>query len=375
VDSCYAGGFNDSPYFSGFMRNKKDFSHKNNRVNASVWMQEIGEDLRGKGRVVLMACREDELSYAGVFTPLLIEGLTGYADANDDKIVSAEEAFKYVEDNIETPGFDQHPTIFDNFPSELQLTEVELPPSVPEAPIGHTLGDTNTTYNYSTVSIDPEGGKISYGWDWDSDYIVDEWTDFVESNITVNISRSWEVERTYTVRVKAKDERGVLSDWSKHTIVIMCDDNTPDQYQREIDYGCWINYCWVAQSFAPSKDTLSKVELVLESFGQGEQKPLQLFIRDNLTGNNLAESSLAIVELGFDKWAWYTFDFEDIDVIPGETYYIICKGRNDWEFRWKWKKGDPYTLGEIFWSEDGQEWHAMYRPDDADSCFTTWSKI
>ena len=82
---------------------------------------------------------------------------------------------------------------------------------------------------YSSVSTDPGGDNISYGWDWDGDYIVDEWTDYFGANISVNISHSWAVEGTYNVRVIAKDEKGLLSDWSNHTVVIMCDDNIPDQ--------------------------------------------------------------------------------------------------------------------------------------------------
>ena len=72
-----------------------------------------------------------------------------------------------------------NPTIYDDYPGELYLTVVEFPPSVPEIPTGQVLGDTNTTYYYSTVSTDPGGDNISYGWDWDGDYIVDEWTDIL----------------------------------------------------------------------------------------------------------------------------------------------------------------------------------------------------
>jgi len=359
VDSCYAGGFNDPPYFKN--------SLKDERMNADEWMHGFAEDLSGGGRVVLMACREDEVSYLG-FTPLLIDAFRGYADTNEDDSVSAEEAFDYVVENLNDP--DVHPTIYDGYPGELQLTEVELPPTIPETPIGQIIGETNTTYNYSTVSIDPECDNISYGWDWDSDYIVDEWTDFIESNITVNISHSWNVEGTFNIRVKAKDERGVKSDWSNYTVVMMCDDNIPDQWQRETDSGCWLDYAWVAQSFAPSLDTLSKVDIAIMSLGHGDPKPLNLSIRDNLTGNNLTESSLAIPDLGGGKWSWYTFDFEDIDVITGETYYIVCKGRGDWSHKWRWKLGNPYVSGEAFNSWDGIEWNAY----DADCSFVTWGK-
>ncbi len=365
VDSCHAGGFNDTPYFKNLW--------KNNKMNVNERVHGFAEELSESGRIVLMASREDELAWGG-FTMYLTEGLTGYADTNEDDLVSAEEAFYYAKERYDWEEYNIHATIYDDYPGELQLTVVELPPSVPETPIGQDFGDTNTTYYYYTVSTDPAGDKISYGWDWDSDFVVDEWTDFVDSNTTVNTSHSWTIEGIYNIRVRVKDEHGLLSDWSDYIDVIMCDDNIPDQWQRETDYGCWINNIWIAQSFVPSLNTLSKVEIALKSYGQGDPKPLHLYIRDNLTGNNLTESSLAIPELGDDKWAWYTFNFEDIDVIPGEPYYIICKGRSDWTFNWRWKKGNPYTHGEVFTSNDGKEWRAIYPPDDADSCFVTWSK-
>ena len=363
VDSCYAGGFNDPPYFKNRM--------KENRMNAYEWMQEFVEDLSRGGRIVLMSCRENETSGRG-FTPALIEGLTGYADANEDGLVSAEEAFDYAVENI--PESNWHPTIYDGYTGELQLTEVELPPSKPETPTGQIIGETNTTYKYSTVSIDPEGDKISYGWDWDSDCIVDEWTDFIDSNTTVNISHSWAIEGTYNIRVKAKDELGVKSKWSKHNVVIMSSDNIPDQWQTKIGGGIFITSNWIAQSFVPSLNILSKIELGIHSYdGAGEPPPVHLYIRDNLSGDNLAEISRSIPPLGYSKTAWSTFDFQDLEVIPGNTYYIVCEKIDPvWGYSWKGSgSDDSYPSGSFFVSNDGNSWHSELN----DGSFVTWGKI
>ncbi len=361
IDSCYSGGFNDPPYFK---------SRRNDiRMKAVKWMQEFAEDISGRGRVVLMACREDELSYGSKFTKILIEGLRGYADTNKDGIVSAEEAYQYAKDNIDSSKM--HPTIYDGFIGELPLTDVELPPSKPETPTGQDLGDTYTFYNYSTVSIDPEGGKISYGWDWDSDYIVDEWTDPVDSNNTVNTTHSWTDEGTYNIRVKAKDERGLISGWSKHIVVIMCSDNIPDQRQTIIETGVMSRDYWSAQSFIPSLNLLSKVELEICSFGTGNPQPLCLYIRDSLSGDNLAESSRLIPYVENYETAWFTFEFEDLDIVPGNTYYIVCRAPGNWFYKWRWTDRDSYPFGKVFYSEDGNEWHSWI----ADFCFVTWGKI
>jgi hypothetical protein len=225
-----------------------------------------------------------------------------------------------------------------------------------------------------SLSFDPEGGKISYGWDWDSDYVVDEWTDPVDSGTKVNISHSWTEECTYNIRVRAKDERSLSSGWSKHIVVIMCSDNIPDQQQTIIDKGVIFGDCWGAQSFVPSLNKLSKVELALTSCGLGDPPPLNFYIRDHLSGNNLAESSLLIPPMkDMGRFAWFSFDFEDLDVIPGNTYYIVIKetGPAIWHYSWKWKEGDPYPLGKTYWSKDGNEWHS----ENADVCFVTWGKM
>ncbi|UCD13660.1 MAG: caspase family protein [Thermoplasmatales archaeon] len=360
IDSCYAGGFNDPPYFKNRM--------KDNRINANEWMHEFAEDLSESGRVVLMASQEDEVSYGG-FTWYLTKGLTGYADANEDDLVSAEEAFDYAKERYDKP--DVHATIYDDYTGELQLTEAEFPPSKPKTPTGQIIGETNTTYNYSTVSIDPEGGKISYGWDWDSDKIVDEWTDPVDSNTTVNTSHSWAIEGTYNLRVKAKDDHGLLSDWSNYIVVMMGDDHIPDQRQTIIDDGIGLSDYWMAQSFVPSLNKLSKVELYCASWGSGDPLPLHLYIRDNLSGDNLAETSRVIPHSY--KSAWHSFDFEDLDVIPRNTYYIVCKGESNWNYGWNCKKSDCYPFGEGYYSNDGNDWYTF--STHTDFSFVTWGKI
>ncbi len=362
IDSCFAGGFNDTPYFRNHL--------KDERMNADEWMHGFAEDLSGSGRVVLMSCREDEVSYASSFTPLLVNGLTGYADANEDDLVSAEEAFIYAKENI-APWKDMHPTIYDGYTGDLQLTEVEFPPSKPKTPTGQVVGYTNITYSYSTVSTDPEGGKISYGWDWDSDKIVDEWTDPVDSNTIVNFSHSWNVEGTYNIRVKAKDDHGLLSDWSNYIVVMMGDDHITDQKQTIIDDGISISDYWFAQSFVPSLNKLSKVELFCTSWGFGNPLPLHLYIRDNLSGDNLAETSQVIPPS--NKSAWHSFDFEDLDVIPGNTYYIVCKGESNWNYGWNCKMSDCYPFGEGYRSVDGNDWDTV--DPHTDFSFVTWAIV
>jgi hypothetical protein len=135
VDSCYAGGFNDPPDWNRTNRNIFSFLEKQNTMSSQDWMKGFSEEVRGQNRVVLMASCEDELSYSGGFAPYLIDGLRGYADNNSDGVVTAEEAFFYIQPRT----YRQHPTIYDGYPGELPLVylnetikDTEIEQKIPE---------------------------------------------------------------------------------------------------------------------------------------------------------------------------------------------------------------------------------------------------
>lgn len=92
-------------------------------------------------------------------------------------------------------------------------------PAKPSQPTGPTSGKTGTVYDYTSGTTDPNENQIEYGWDWDSDMIVDEWTDLFDSGETVEMSHSWDIEGQYEIRVKAKDIFGVESEWSDPLVV------------------------------------------------------------------------------------------------------------------------------------------------------------
>ena len=95
------------------------------------------------------------------------------------------------------------------------------PPEVPSIPSGNTSGFICLLHNYSTSTTDPGGFNVSYGWDWDGDLIVDEWTDWYESNETCNTSHFWWEPGEYNISVKAKNEFENESDWSDSLSVNM----------------------------------------------------------------------------------------------------------------------------------------------------------
>jgi len=105
------------------------------------------------------------------------------------------------------------------------------PPYQPEDPSGPSIGITEFSYQFSTSATDPDDDTIRYGWDWNEDDIVDDWTDYYPSSTSVNIYHSWNVAGTYIVKVIAEDNVGGLSEFSSALtvmIVVNIPPNTPD---------------------------------------------------------------------------------------------------------------------------------------------------
>ena len=104
---------------------------------------------------------------------------------------------------------------------------VNNPPETPSQPSGTEFGFVYVSYDYSTFSTDPNDDNVSYGWDWDGDLVVDEWSDWYSSGDICNISHSWDIPSTYDVRVKAKDIHYAESDWSIPLTVNITMENYP----------------------------------------------------------------------------------------------------------------------------------------------------
>ena len=121
IDSCFAGGMGKS----ADLKAKTLPKPKVELETGDGFAKDCGEP----GRVVLMACDEDEYSYEsssvqnGFFTYFLVNGLSGAADANSNGEVSAEEAFGYTDPLVlSSTGGEQDPQIYDGYTGELGIT-------------------------------------------------------------------------------------------------------------------------------------------------------------------------------------------------------------------------------------------------------------
>ena len=92
--------------------------------------------------------------------------------------------------------------------------KTQYAPVAPEKPEGPGRGRTGAEHAYTTSSADLDGDEIQYGWDWDGDRNVDEWTPFIASGDGIETTHTWDSDGTYTIRVKTRDDTGLESEWS-----------------------------------------------------------------------------------------------------------------------------------------------------------------
>jgi len=354
VDSCHSGGFNDNWSYS--------------KAAVENWAKDFAGELQGRNRVIVTSVPETETSYGSYFSNYIIKGLQGYGDVNGDGMCSLEEAFNYARPIIEKDT-GMRPQIFDDYPGELIFTEKEMPPSQPEKPEGPTIGKTNTTYSYETLSSDPEGDDIKYLFDWGDG--SKEWTLPCHSGIVLSISHSWDEEGTYSIKVMASDEKGAESEWSEEMAVTLADRHIVDQRQVKQDWIFLVNNTrWCAQSFVPTVNKLSKIELA--AAGWDPDRSITVSVRGSLDGPDMTAAEITMNATGWDT-VWTSFDFPSVTVTPGSTYYMVCRSSFDgWGTGWAAGGENPYENGEFYTSKDaGENWE---KPgwENIDGCFVTY---
>lgn len=104
--------------------------------------------------------------------------------------------------------------------------------------------------------------------------------------------------------------------------------NHSEDYPIPVGKFDFFNYTIItAQSFKPTKNMLSRVEVYV---GKNESTfhSYILSIKKDLNGPNLVEKPLNPSAFITSGYSWVVFDFEDIFVDVGETYYIVCKTVN-----------------------------------------------
>lgn len=145
-----------------------------------------------------------------------------------------------------------------------------------------------------------------------------------------------------------------------------------DQYQPDMNnYGIVGRFpddeknMMMAQSFIPTKNILTRVK-ILAGKSSTAIYDYKLAIRDNLSKSDLTSLSLSLDNFPTDNTSWIEFDFDDIILTPGITYYIVSyttDAPNNFYF-WGAIKEDVYLDGLAWWSDnDGTSWNNIINVD------------
>jgi len=98
------------------------------------------------------------------------------------------------------------------------------PPNTPAKPAGPENGGINIEYTYTTSTTDPENEQVWYQWSFGS--YVTNWIGPYNSGETAQMKYTWGAAGTYEVKVKAKDQNDLESDWS-FPLVVTIEDAEP----------------------------------------------------------------------------------------------------------------------------------------------------
>ncbi len=99
-------------------------------------------------------------------------------------------------------------------------------PLPPTAPIitGPTRGYVGKGYSFSIKATHPDGINIKYGFDWDKNGVVDEWTPssgYVTSGVSKTVSKTWDNAGVIKFQALVVDSSNKTSSWTEYTFEVL----------------------------------------------------------------------------------------------------------------------------------------------------------
>jgi hypothetical protein len=115
----------------------------------------------------------------------------------------------------------------------------------------------------------------------------------------------------------------------------------------------------VAQSFVPTKDIITRVELFIGKNSTATY-PLIVSIREELVLDDLTTAIIDPSLVPTEDFDWVVIDFDDIFITTGQTYYIVALTENATDNYYAWwgnNISESYPNGCAWFSiDDGDSW-------------------
>jgi hypothetical protein len=136
---------------------------------------------------------------------------------------------------IKCQGEDEHNDKSEWTKYTVGISEINEPPNTPDTPFGPTKVYHNDICTYISKTTDPNGDKISYRFNFNG--LKTSWTDFVSSGEYISFSREMIKPSfpPFELKVQAKDEDGLKSEWSDILIVDMSEVSTSTVFTSPYD--------------------------------------------------------------------------------------------------------------------------------------------
>lgn len=106
------------------------------------------------------------------------------------------------------------------------VLDFQLPPDTPNIPNGPINTFSGVSYSYTVSTLDPDGDKIKYCWDWGDGSEI-EWSKFYNSSEVCSMSHTWINIGKHFIHVKARDINNAESGWSDSLEVTTQDNEKP----------------------------------------------------------------------------------------------------------------------------------------------------
>jgi len=139
---------------------------------------------------------------------------------------------------------------------------------------------------------------------------------------------------------------------------------------------------WVAQGFTPTKEILTRVALRLFiKYNHPPDALVTVSIRSSKNGEDL--TAVDVIGSTIESGAWIEFDFPDLQVIPGNTYFIVLRSSSgdeyNYHYGWYYYINNPYPSADAWGSRDsGDSWYELDFPENdlpkIDFCFKTYGR-
>ena len=252
-----------------------------------------------------------------------------------------------------TPQLSYSPTSHDisiMSPNEKEYTTFEIWNSGSET-LSYSLSETCTWVDISPTSGSSTGEHDTISVDIDTTGLS---PGFYECDISINSNGG---NRVFSVSVTVGSDPGP---------------STSDQQQIRNDMSSAVFASnWAAQSFKPNVGQLTRVELFIGKKGN-PPGDLVVSVRSSLYGYDITKiyrRSSDISSFG----GWVDFDFDDINVVPGRTYFIVVRyagGSYFHAYEWSYGYYNPYSRGSLWKSGNaGNSWNDY---SQYDFCFRTF---